>query len=404
MVHRMTFGGLRMAGIACLALSTGLAQPAKAPARATPPTRTRPTAAAPQAVKPILETGEIAGAKFALARPARWNGGLLLIAHGYRAEDRPLVADLFPEHLAYKTLLDEGWMIAKTSYRRNGTIVADAIADLDALRDHIAEKYGELKRVLVEGESMGGLIGTLIAEREPMVSPTTLPRYAGVIAIGAALDLREPNSTLGLTLLPHLPVLFLTNQSELPGPRAYVTADLPREAALKPVLFRVSRDGHANVNQRERLAAIRAMNTWLDRGPSALPPPPKDAPFFDATVAPDPQPSQVTMHADGRGFDARVIEVSAVYGNLFINAQPADFEAATIGKMMWFQLTAHGKTFRVLNGRDFSSVKRTEWVVFPNADGFFWLARNYADAAAAAELKVGDTMSLRRYDEAKPAN
>lgn len=352
----------------------------------------------------VLETGEIDGAKFTLAQPARWNRGLVLLAHGYRAVDRPLVADLFPEHLAYKTLLEEGWIVAKTSYRRNGVIVADAIADLDALREHIAKTHGEPQRVLVEGESMGGLIAALIAEREPNVTLNAPRRYAGAIAIGAALDAREPNMTVGLNLQPQVPLLFLTNQSELEGPRRYALADLPRDPAIRPVIFRIARDGHVNVNQRERLAAFRAMNAWLDRGPAALPRPEKEAPFFDATVAPEPQPSQVSMHADGRGFDARVIEVSAVYGNIFLNAQPADFAAANIGKMTWFQVRAHDQTFRVLHGRDFSSVKRTEWVAFPNADGFFWLARNYADAAGAAKLAVGDVVTLRRYDEpAAPA-
>jgi len=342
----------------------------------------------------ILETGEIDGAKFTLARPtARWNRGVLLLAHGLRSTDRPLVADLFPEHLAYPTLLAEGWVVAKTSYRRNGLIIADAIADLDALRAHIAEKFGSPKRVLLEGESMGGLIVTLIAEREPL----TPPRYDGAIAIGAALNLREPNATVGLTLQPRIPLLFLANQSELEGPRHYVTADLPRHTGLAPALFRISRDGHVNVNQPERLVALRALNAWLDRGRHTLPRAAPDAPFFDVTIPPQPQPAQVVMHPDGRGFDARVIEISAVYGNLFINAQPADFAAAGIERMTWCQLTVGDAKFRVLHGRDFSSVKRGEWVAFANADGFYWLARNFADAAAAAQLKVGDTVTLRRF-------
>lgn len=356
-----------------------------------------PAATAPAAPAPVtLETGEIQGAKFTLARPARWNGGLLLHAHGLRAEDRPLVADLFSEHLAYRTLLAEGWIVATTSYRRNGLVVADAIADLDALRDHVAATYGSPRRVLLEGESMGGLIVTLIAEREP----SQPPRYDGAVAIGAALDLREPNSPLGLTLQPRVPLLFLTNQSELEGPRNYVTADVPRLATVTPTLFRVARDGHVNVNQAERLLALRALNTWLDRGRGSLPPPAPGGPFFDATVAPEPQPSRVARHADGRGFDARVIEVSAVYGNVFLDAQPADFAAVGIGRMTWFQLAVGDRTFRVLHGRDFASVKRGEWVVFANADGFTWLARNYADAAAAAGLEVGDTVTLRRFPDA----
>lgn len=340
-----------------------------------------------------LETGEIEGAKFAIARPARWNGGVLLLAHGLRSVDRPLVADLFPDHLAYKTLLEEGWLIAKTSYRRNGMIIADAIADLDALRAHIEQTYGRPRRVLLEGESMGGLIVTLIAERQPE-EPAL---YHGAVAIGAALHAREANSPVGLTLQPRLPIIFLTNQSELEGPRHYVTADLPRLAALAPAIFRVSRDGHVNVNQHERLVAIRALNAWLDRGRAALPRAEGAASFFDATVAPEPQPSRVVAHADGRGFDAHVIEISAVYGNVFLDAQPADFAASGIERMTWFQLTVGDKTFRVMHGRDFNSVKRGEWVAFANADGFCWLARNFADAAATAGLKPGDAVTLRRF-------
>ena len=352
--------------------------------------------AAPAAV--TLETGEIAGAKFTLARPAHWNARILLLAHGLRETGRPLVADLSPTDLAYQTLLEEGWIVAKTSYRRNGTIIADAIADLDALRDHIEKKFGAPDRVLLEGESMGGLIVTLMAERD-LPEPR---RYHGAVAIDAALQVKEDNTHIGLNLQPTVPLLFLTNQTEIDGPTAYVTtklrpADHPEQ--LRPVLFRISRDGHVNVNQRERLAALRAVNTWLDSGRTALPQPAGRAPFLDATVVPEPQPSKVTLHADGRGFDARVTEIADNYGNVVIDAQPVDFAAAGIKTMTWFQLAAHGQTYRVRVGRDFDSVKRGEWVAFPSADGFFWLARNNADAAATAALHVGDPVTIQRYVE-----
>ena len=225
-----------------------------------------------------VETGVIDGAKFTLARPTHWNQRVLLIAHGLRDADRPLVADLFPEHFAYQTLLDEGWIVAKTSFRRNGIIVADAISDLDALRAYIEKKFGTPDRVLLEGESMGGLIVTLMAERD-RADP---PLYAGAIAIGAALQVKEDGTHVGLNLEPQIPLLFLTNQSELDGPTAYVTAKLrPSDypANLQPILFRVSRDGHVNVNQRERLVALRSVNAWLDHGRAAVPPPPTSTSF-----------------------------------------------------------------------------------------------------------------------------
>ena len=356
------------------------------------------------AASPItVETGEIAGAKFTLARPGNWNKRLLLLAHGYRADDRPLVADLFPEHLACRALLDEGWMIAKTSYRRNGIIVADAIADLDALRGHVAKNFGVPERVLVEGESMGGLIATLLAERDSANDERGRPKYHGAVAIGAALVIAESGRDVPLSLVPHIPLLFLTNQSELDGPRGYVTrsqADHP-DPNLRPALFRVSRDGHVNVNQRERLAALRALNEWLERGRMMLPEPAAKADFFDATVPPEPQPSKIVLRADARGFDTHITEVSGNYGNVALDAQPADFAAIGVGVMQYFELTAHGQSFRVRLGRDFSSVPRGEWVAFPNADGFYWLARNFGDAAATAKLQLGDAVTLRRYGEAK---
>ena len=82
-------------------------------------------------------------------------------------------------------------------------------------------------------------------------------------------------------------------------------------------------------------------------------------------------------------------------------ALASSLAAAGIGKGGRFQLTAHGQSFRAIYGRDFESVKRGEWVVFGNADGFFVLARNFADAAATAHPAVGDTVTVRRYDEAK---
>jgi pimeloyl-ACP methyl ester carboxylesterase len=352
----------------------------------------------PTPAAPVIEQGEIAGARFAIARPPKWNHRLLLLAHGLRDPSLPLVADLFPEHLAYKALLEEGWIVAKTSYRRNGPIVADALADLDALREHIATTYGTPERVLLEGESMGGLIATLIAERGPERIEGELRPYQGVVAIGAALGAKEPNMTLGLSLQPRIPIVFLTNQSELEGPNAYATAHIPRpDPELRPVLLLVSRNGHVNVNQRERLAALRVLNLWLDSGRAALPEPAEGQPFVDVTVPPAAQPSQVSLLADARGFEARVTEVSADYGNLYLNAQPGDFAAVGIRPMTWFQVKAGDKTYRVRYGRDFDSVKRGEWVAFANADGFTWLARYFANAAATAGLRAGDIVTVQRY-------
>lgn len=375
-----------------LALCGGLVSVGRA---ANPPPRPRPNASAPKVAR--LEQGEIEGAKFTWIRPAQWNHCILLLAHGQRPENAPLVADLFPEHAAYKTLVDEGWIVAKTSFRRNGIIVADAVLDLENLRAEIVRRFGKPTRVLIEGESMGGFIAMLIAERLPEETPL----FNGVVAIDPALAMRDPASdAVGLTMQPQLPIVFLSSRTEAEGPRRYTEVKMPgATASTRPVLLRVNREGHVNVNQAERLSALRILNTWLDSGPESLPKPEAGKAYLDVTHVPEPMPSRVFLDPDKRGFTAHVAEVSRVFGNILLDAQPADFAAIGLVRNAYVRLTLRDHTFRVFLGKDFSSVKRGEWVVFPNADGFYWLARNFFSAAEASQAEVGDLVQIRRYDE-----
>ena len=138
----------------------------------------------------------------------------------------------------------------------------------------------------------------------------------------------------------------------------------------------MARDGHVNVNQRERLVALRTLLDLIDHQPVTLPTVGRRIDFFNATQEPEPGPSQVRVLNEG-GFEARVTEVTAVSGNVVLNAQPSDFAQADIVPGTWFELIARGQSYRVFYGRDFTSVKRGEWVAFPNADGFFALGRNH---------------------------
>ena len=338
---------------------------------------------------PAVVTGEIEGAKFTLVRPVFWNRGVLLLAHGLRDESAPLVADLNPAHLAYHTLVEEGWIVAKTSYRRNGLIIRDAVADLVNLRAFVSKTYGEPQRVILEGDSMGGAIVTLIAEQFP-------EGFNGAVAVDAALQVRERGDPLAFNLQPQLPLVFLSTQDEVAAPRRYLVA--PLERTVRPVLLTVAREGHVNVNQRERLAAIRALVSLIERRSVDLPRADGGPGFYDATQPVVPVTSQVRLLNEG-GFEARVVEVTAGFGNLLINVQPSDMVVADIAPGSWFELAAKDRTYRVLYGRDFTSVKRGEWVAFPNADGFFCVARNHDNAAATAGLKESDPLVIRRLAE-----
>jgi hypothetical protein len=355
-------------------------------------------AAEKSAAEVKVDTGQIAGARFAIANPpGEWNHSVLLIAHGYRPETAPLIADLHPERAANRALLDEGWIVATTSYRRNGMIVGDAIADLDALRAYIAEAHGEPDRVILEGESVGGLIVTIMAERDS--GP-----YQGALVFDATLYAKETEMQVGLSLLPRIPLLFVSTLREAKESKSYLTTLVTRPTpVVQPTLFLVSREGHTNINQAEHLAAFRALNDWIDRGREALPQPKENAPYYDLTIPPEPGPSTALPHPDGRGFDTRVAEVDAVYGNVVLDAQAADFESAGIPPMTFFELTAGGRAYRALYGRTFTDVRGDKWVAFPDADGRTVLSRNFANAAASAGLKVGDPVSLAPYGPTGPA-
>jgi pimeloyl-ACP methyl ester carboxylesterase len=347
----------------------------------------------PATEAPEIKTGEIGSAKFTLALPpGRWNKDLLLLAHGFRQESAPLIADLHPERASLKAALDEGWMVATTSYRRNGIIVADAIEDLDALRAHIANLYGEPERVILEGESLGGLIVVIMAERDPGL-------YHGAVVFDATLYAKETNMTIGLSLLPRIPLLFLSTRREVRESKGYLTALVARPAPIiPPALFLIDRDGHTNINQAEHLEAFRALNAWIDQGREALPAPRENEAYFDATIPADPGPSTAVVHADRHGFETTVAEVDPVYGNLLLAAQAGDFQAADIAPMTYFELRANGKSFRTLYGRTFTDVPNFRWVAFPDADGRTVVSRNFANAATTAGLKAGDPVSVVGFE------
>jgi pimeloyl-ACP methyl ester carboxylesterase len=336
-----------------------------------------------------VDVGRLAGANFAIANPpGPWNHRLLLLAHGYRPDSAPLIADLHPERASVKTVLDEGWMVATTSYRRNGLVVGDAIADLDALRAYIAAAYGPPERVILEGESVGGLIVTLMAERDAEL-------YDGAIGFDATLYVKEVNGTIGLSLLPRIPLIFLATEREVPEARSYLTSLVARPApAVQPALFLIKREGHTNINQAEHLAAFRAINAWIDGGRQALPEGKDQFHYFDATIAPDPGPSTAVALPDSRGFQTTVAEVDAVYGNILLEAQAQDFASGGISAMTFCTLTADGKSYRTLYGRTYSDVKDGEWIAFPDADGRTVLSRGFANAAGTTGLKVGDAVTL----------
>lgn len=127
-------------------------------------------------------TGEIDGASYSIRLPQKWNGTLLLYSHGYRfAQPGP------PDYSAVATnaqvtstdrdgsggdaltqqLLAAGYALAGSSYKSNGWAVADGVAAGEALFKRFSSAVGKPKRTYVWGDSLGGLITEVLAERNP---------------------------------------------------------------------------------------------------------------------------------------------------------------------------------------------------------------------------------------------
>jgi pimeloyl-ACP methyl ester carboxylesterase len=126
--------------------------------------------------------GTLNGAKYSIKLPQKWNGALLLYSHGYRFA-APGPPDFSPvdtnaqvtstdtdgtgqDPLSQK-LLAEGYALAGSSYKSNGWAVADGVAADEALHNKFVQLVAKPKRTYVWGDSLGGLITEIVAEKNP---------------------------------------------------------------------------------------------------------------------------------------------------------------------------------------------------------------------------------------------
>jgi len=153
-------------------------------------------------------SGELDGAAYLVRMPDTWNGTLLLYSHGYR-EAQPSPPDFAPVETnavvastpdTADALLDAGFALAGSAYGKNGWAVQDGVKAGEDLhkwfRDHIAEP----DRVYVWGDSLGGLITEMLAEKHPEWIAGVAP-MCGVLGglnlnLDIALDLQYAVKTL----------------------------------------------------------------------------------------------------------------------------------------------------------------------------------------------------------------
>ena len=325
----------------------------------------------------VIDSGSVEGAKYQIAISPRPNGKLLLYAHGYRPKEQPLTASLSITTEVNAALLKTGWMLAITSYRRNGWIIDDAMADLDNLYEIIASKYGTPKRTIVLGSSMGGHIVVRLAERSDGE-----PSYDGYISVCAALGVaKDPNKRRLISFAPKGQILFLSNQDELADVTAYTIRSLASE--FKPAIWGIVRDGHCNMLPGERLSAVLAMDGYLDTG--------ELIPLYDATEYREP-PTSVALHRDGWAY-AKIARLTSSLDTEFV---PEDFARLGIEKGKRFLFSYKDFTSEPLYGTTYSDVEKGDWIAFHLATGYLRIARNFANAAEVVGCSVDDTIRISK--------
>lgn len=321
-----------------------------------------------------ITKGEIAGAKFMIAAPDQWQGQMMLLAHGYRDKQAPLEADFEPDGDLARPFLEKGWCVASTSYRRNGWIVEDAIEDIRALHAHVEKERGEVKRCVVVGSSMGGLIATLIAEG-------AVERVHGVVAIGAYLGKGEGEGFHeSLTWKPKVPLIFLTNMTELDHPRHYRT----KAGVGKTALWEVKRAGHCNVSGAERVRAFLAVNDWIDgKTPERE---------MDGTLAP-PARVSTAQPVDG-GLEGKATAISKAWGSV-----STDFVAADLSKLGlknggtgWIKTPK--KAAEVTVCTHFSDAPEGKPAIYVDPNGWLQMIENGGRVSETFGLETGGAIQL----------
>ena len=323
-----------------------------------------------------IRRGEIHGAKFATAVPEDWQGKLVLIAHGFRSEDAALGADLDVTDEFTAPLLKQGWAVAVTSYRRNGWIIEDAIEDLKNLRDHVAGAHGEVKRCVVVGNSMGGLIATLIAEG-------AMKGVDGVVAIGAYLgDGKTKAFYSKLSWKPGVPILYLINQDELVHPEHYRR----KAGAERTALWTVKRNGHCNTSDAERLNAILAVDAWIDgKAPERE---------KDETV-PTPRRASSAKKVDG-GLQGTIRQATESWGNLSTDFVAVDLEALGLKIGDKAIVTSESGKLGVTVVTYRSDAGEGKGVLYVSADGWVLVQIAGGNAAKALGVKSGDMLRISK--------
>ncbi len=307
-------------------------------------------------------SGNLDGVLFDIVEPQNWNRNLLIFNHGLIFEHLPPSTYLDQSREPFHSLLEDGWLLSASSYRRNGLIVGDAVEDVLRLLKHLREGFGCPRNIFFIGESMGGAVTLRLLEEHP-------GQFQGALVLGRGLLIDDPASPYSFTYRPEAPVLFLSNVSEIDQAREYVAR--AAERGVKLALWEVKREGHVNLNRAEFLAAAQALFQWAEGHEITF--------KRDATITPEEDPSTARF-AEGGAYGS-VRSIDPTFGNLFTSFVRNDWARLGIAMGQIFNLSINEEVYQASLVSTYSDVPRGDWLAFPAADGTYTIAINFDSAA-----------------------
>lgn len=130
------------------------------------------------------ETGTLPdGATFLIEVPSPWNGTLLLYSHGYVTPGSPNPAQDVGDPVTRAFLLANGFALAGSSYAHTGWAIQEALIDQIAVLDTFNAMFGQPKRTIAWGHSLGGIITAGLIQRNRRRFDAALP-MCGVLSGG----------------------------------------------------------------------------------------------------------------------------------------------------------------------------------------------------------------------------
>ncbi|MEU1687514.1 hypothetical protein [Micromonospora sp. NPDC005707] len=164
-----------------------------------------------------VRQGVHAHAGFIIETPAKWNGDLVMWAHGYRGQGNVLAPEP-PGYDLRQRMLAQGYAWASSSYDRNGYDIRSGVLGTRDLANHFARTVKRPKRVLIAGVSMGGHIIGRSLEQYPGYYDGALP-MCGVLGDQELFD---------FFLDYNLVAQALAGVRAYPTPDDYLTDAVPR--------------------------------------------------------------------------------------------------------------------------------------------------------------------------------